>query len=524
MDCKNASLVINPRTGQNVTHLPDVLSVLSAAGWQTEVALKEYGGHIMSLAQDSCDNGNELVIGYGGDGTLNQVVNGVMHSGKKKRSVVGVIPGGTANLWSGDIGVPVEPVKAALALVNSNIKQVDVGRVSVQEIAIPGEDAEEPTIITVDHGKKAQKKINQNARNHFLLMAGFGFDATVMNDVSKPLKYRIGPAAVGLSIAKHLPRQQAFPLELHALGKDGKGDLLWKGEALQVIIGNTRRYAMVLETTPDAYIDDGILDVCVIIAGDPLTTVQQITSLLLRRKPDNTVTENFQGAHLCLKMPASVSMEVDGSSVKLKDFLGKEDSARFKQLPDLEKIMVTYRLDAVSHALNVAIPTTYDDGLFEHTQHEDDEKKEHAEEVSTPYVKNHGEVQQTAQQEKTESAETQPEHTGGEVEDHEQTEAVRAELPELVNALLNHGRKVTVVGKVPDPKQKKTYIIAGKLQKDTGDTKPVAVVVSKNTTLFDQQGIRVSEDAVKELHEGAVMMVEGKQSKRGVIHATRAIL
>ena len=45
MKCKKACLVINPRAGQNLAKLTDVIAVLSAAGWKTDIAIKEYGGH-----------------------------------------------------------------------------------------------------------------------------------------------------------------------------------------------------------------------------------------------------------------------------------------------------------------------------------------------------------------------------------------------------------------------------------------------------------------------------------------------
>src|SRR6476619_1737521 len=76
MKAKSALLIINPRRGKNVARLSDVLAVLSAAGWKTDTALKEFRGHTMELAKAATETRYDLVIGYGGDGTLNQVVNG----------------------------------------------------------------------------------------------------------------------------------------------------------------------------------------------------------------------------------------------------------------------------------------------------------------------------------------------------------------------------------------------------------------------------------------------------------------
>jgi len=68
MHNQRVCLVINPRDGQNLAKLPAILAVFSAAGWQTAVVLKEYGGHMMELATEAARKGYDIVIGYGGDG------------------------------------------------------------------------------------------------------------------------------------------------------------------------------------------------------------------------------------------------------------------------------------------------------------------------------------------------------------------------------------------------------------------------------------------------------------------------
>src|SRR3989440_10651022 len=116
-------------------------------------------------------------------------------------------------------------------------------------------------------------------------MAGLGIDAGVMSHAPKPLKYRIGPLAVGISAAEELPKQHPFPIEIRAAGGGRNGAVLWKGEAIQVVIGNTRKYANIVEMTPNAYIDDGVLDVCVITAGGPPPTLHHCTTTRIRRQP-----------------------------------------------------------------------------------------------------------------------------------------------------------------------------------------------------------------------------------------------
>src|SRR5579864_809249 len=123
MRAKNACLIINPRTGENLGKLPDVLAVLSAAGWDTDILVKEYGGHTLELAQDAGKQKYDLVIAYGGDGTLNQVVNGIINANARRNSV-GLLPGGTANVWANELGIPIDPVKSALTLINSQARKV----------------------------------------------------------------------------------------------------------------------------------------------------------------------------------------------------------------------------------------------------------------------------------------------------------------------------------------------------------------------------------------------------------------
>ena len=499
MQSQRACLVINPRDGQNLAKLPAILAVFSAAGWHTDVVLKEYGGHAMELATEAARKGYDIVIGYGGDGTLNQVVNGLMNGKKKKKSLVGVLPGGTANVWATEVSVPSDPVKAALTLVSSEARKVDVGHVEVTTLtflATPQGNEEQPPIQDTPGTIAQVRKVTYaaKARHHFLLMAGLGIDAAVMGQVDKTLKHRIGVLSVGIAAAEKLPEQHEFSVEIRVTEKESGTERVWQGDALQVIIGNTRRYASILEMTSEASIDDGMLDVCVVMAGDPLSTMQQITSLLVRRRPDNQHTQFFRGAHLSIRIPASIGLQLDGSAVNLKDYLSKSDREALQCAQDAEHVLVTYRFDALPGVLHVAIPSTYDGPLFERSHQEE-----------TP---------QTSEQQHSAGAdEKQPDtSSSSEQQTHEQSE-------------LEHGRKVTVVGVATRSEKKCAFIVAATTSKSsTGEIMPVAICIDEYTELLKRTGEPAAALDVQRLQEGAEIVVEGKKSKREVIHATRAVV
>ncbi len=485
MRCKHAYLVINPRAGQDLTKLTDVIAVFSAAGWKTDNALVEYGGHATKLAAKAAAQGYDLIIAHGGDGTLNEVVNGVMKT-KGHSSIVGLLPGGTANQWAHEIGVPPDPVQAALTLVNSDAREIDIGHIEVQALTFPDVTHHQ------EQGKKVQTA-HPYVRDHFLLTAGLGIDAAVISHTSKSLKQHIGRLAFDIAAAKELPEQHAFAVEIGVGDKQKNSHQVWHGEALQLVLGNTRRYADVVELTPDAYIDDGVLDLCVIAAGSPLSAVQQATSLLLRRKPDNSTTEYVRNAHISITVPASIQLQVDGSAVDLTDYLSEAAHEALKQAGDTTQVMVTYRIDNLSHALPVAIPCTYDNTLFRAALHD-------------------GRKQDTVQQPEEKSA---PQQTDKRIDvffDH---------MP----ALLENERKVTVVGVAPNPEKLHTYIVAGTKQKQsTGEIKPAAVCISDETIIIKRTGETCSSSQVEELQQGEIIMVEGNESKRGVIRAKRMII
>jgi hypothetical protein len=323
-------------------------------------------------------------------------------------------------------------------------------------------------------------------------MAGLGVDAAITAHVSKTLKYRVGRLAYGIAGLKELPDVHPFPLELRTATASGDEKLLWQGEAWQVIFGNTRLYAGYAELTPQAYIDDGLLDVCIIKTGNVLTTVKEIASLLFERRSAGSDTEYFREARFTIRVPASVGAHLDGSVVKLRDYLSSANRERLALAGDPAKVMVEYSFAAEPAAIQMTIPRTYTGSLFQKTP-----------------VAARPEAGTTVIQQAASNA----------------SGLVQRESPEQVNALLSQGTKVTVVAVGPNPEKRNTYIIAGTTQEEeTGDTEPIGVRVNEKTILLQRTGEPVALATVQTLQEGAEVVVMGKKNKRGAVKATHVVL
>ena len=493
--CKKAHLIINPRAGHNFTRISDVLALLSAAGWKTDIAVKHYVGHAIELATRAAEQDYDLVIAYGGDGTINHVVNGVMSAkGKRQRIAIGVIPGGTANQWASETSVPLDPVKATLALIDSDVRAVDLGRIRVQEIMFPNQTQESQQQRKTDK-KVRKRKVKQSSDrvSYFLLTAGLGLDASVIGHTSKKLKQRVGLLAFDLAVVESLPEQHAFPIEVKMVEDGQDQPVSWSGTAYQVILGNTRHYANAVELTPDVYLDDGKLELCVITQGNTFTTLQQISSLLFRHKPDAVTASHFLATHFLITVPASVHLHLDGSAIELEDYLSKSDRKALRDAQDNEQVMVTYRFDAVPHVLRAMIPRNYDNTLFEHAPQP---------EVSSI------EDRQCADKDNT-----------------EQQLTMQSESSDILNMLQEQGYKVKVNGVIQVPSKKQTTIMAGNAVKQrTGETRPVAVRIDEATIVLSHNGEHAPLAQIQMLPDGAVVIAHGKRSKRGVIKAKHVML
>jgi YegS/Rv2252/BmrU family lipid kinase len=309
-----ACLITNPKSGKGGIDLSPVLPILAAHGWQAEVRQKLHGGHATELAAEAVKDGFDVVVACGGDGTVGEVVEGVLGS----TVAVGVLPGGTANLWAHEIGVSMDLAEATLQLIGAQRRAVDVGR-----IAINGDHAQ-----------------------CFLLMAGLGVDAAVLNQLSKPLKNKVGMLAYLPAIGRALPKAKPFTAKLDLDGVSREA------EAVQIVIGNTRRYASVTSVTPEALVDDGKLDVCVLAPAHAISAAHQLSSLVLRKRPSPISAVNDRVGLLTVRTTEVIPLQADGGRVKQKKVKAGNDG-------------VLYEFSVRANELTVLVPRDYTGDLFQ---------------------------------------------------------------------------------------------------------------------------------------------------------------
>ncbi len=250
---------------------------LEAEGWQTGFVATQRKGDAVEVAREASASGCDVVIACGGDGTVNEVANGLAGSG----TALAVVRGGTANVWAKEAGIPKEPLAAVRLLKDGRRRQVDLGIVE----SATGES------------------------RYFLLMAGVGVDGHVVAHVPEELKHRFG-AAVFLAYA--LVGGARFRPERASLDFDGESDevdLLW------LLAGNTRSYGGLINITHRAVADDGLLDVYAFTGRSAARKLGMWLRVLARRQDEGGGIVYRRARDIRLSTPAAMEGQVDGEAL-----------------------------------------------------------------------------------------------------------------------------------------------------------------------------------------------------------------
>jgi YegS/Rv2252/BmrU family lipid kinase len=228
-------VIVNPVAGKGAAEeaIPEIKAYFESFGVEYDLLLTDHPGHAIELAEEAGSNGYGTVVAVGGDGTANEVINGLMQAAKKGRltSNMAVLPVGRGNDFSFGMGVPQELEHACRLLVDGKTRTIDIGFVK-------GGDYPEG--------------------RYFGNGVGIGFDAVVGFEAARLPSFISGIPAYLLAAVKTI--FLFFNAPLLRLEID---DEVIEQPCLLVSLMNGRRMGGSFMFAPQSESDDGLLNLCI---------------------------------------------------------------------------------------------------------------------------------------------------------------------------------------------------------------------------------------------------------------------
>jgi len=280
---RRATLAYNPTAGRFPSRLlaERAARVLQENGWVVQLERTQNGEHISHLARQAAEAGQEAFFMAGGDGSLNQAVNGLRGSG----TALGVLPCGTANVWAQELGLPGLTWTRWLALEES-ARRLATGKIS-----------------TIDVG-------NCNGRQ-FLMWAGIGLDAFVVHRIEPRKRWEKHFAVVqyATSLVWRASYWHGMNLKVEADGQQISGHFLL------AVVSNVHLYAGGLANlSPHARLDDGRMDLW-LFQGETLgDTVQLAWDLWAGRHVESEKVRCVPFSQLRLESDSTTHVQLDGEA------------------------------------------------------------------------------------------------------------------------------------------------------------------------------------------------------------------
>lgn len=245
------------KTGKKIAHIIDSLN---SHKMDYEIVLTKAPQHAVQIAQDAAANSLKNIIAVGGDGTLNEVLNGIMRSGKSEDVILGLIPEGGGNDFANNFDLTQKVDRAIEIILQGNTTGIDIGKVE---------------------------------NYYFINALGIGFDAKVAY-ISKGIKYLNGLPRYLSAIIKALISHHGYNAEITA------DDHSFEKQFLLMSVGNGKTTGGGFYLTPNAEIDDGFFDICFI--------ENVVRSRILKLLPSAIKGKHLQEREVCIKQAENIKV------------------------------------------------------------------------------------------------------------------------------------------------------------------------------------------------------------------------
>ena len=308
-------LIANPISGKG--HAKSIAeqayTALTESGAHGQLIFTSAPGDAKRFAQEATSDGIRSVIACGGDGTLHEVVNGIA---MVPDVTLGVLPCGRGNDFAAAIGVPLKPEAAIATLVSGTPIHVDLGRCynsnqpsaasSVGASSTRDPDNRQLTTLTINSHSDKIVKARVDDQNYFTTIATCGYDTEVSRRASKGTPLFAGTASYAYAAVETLFYYEPPSVRL-------EGDFgVHEGPILLAATGITNRYGGGFQIVPNARIDDGLFDVCIIRPVSALTVLRLMVTLFWGGHVSHPAVSMHQTRTLTIETDPPMLLYADG--------------------------------------------------------------------------------------------------------------------------------------------------------------------------------------------------------------------
>ena len=294
MPQQRAVIIYNPmsgRAGRRAEDARHMTGLLAARGIEAEACATAGPDDATRLAREAVNQGVGLVISYGGDGTLNEVIQGMA----EHRAALAVWPGGTSNVVARDLAMPFAMERIADVIAAGKTTRIALGLARRGDAATDRAEGEGQELSAIPTSR------------YFVMMAGIGLDASIARGVNKRLKRRVGELAYWVTGIKHL---FTWPAERFTITVDGQSF-----ESTFAIIGKGKGYGGGMTITPNARLEEPLFEVYILPPQKSNLAYLRALSACMRGKPELTGAAMIKGCRVEANSSHAPWVEADGEVI-----------------------------------------------------------------------------------------------------------------------------------------------------------------------------------------------------------------
>jgi len=299
-------LIVNPAAANGAVgkNWPRIRDFLQAEGASFDAVLTEEPGHATRLARQALDDGYRTIVAVGGDGTLNEVINGLVVEGSVDPEVtLGIIPCGTGADFTRTAGIARDYTEACRHLLRSEPRPVDLGR-----------------ITCLREGREVER--------YFINAAGLGFDGEVADLVNRSPKALGGTITYLACLFISLVTYRNKNVELSFDGQQVRGRLN------SVIVCNGRYFGGGMFIAPGAAFDDGLFYVVILGNLNKLEVVMNVPRVYKGTHLTHPKVSHFSAKEVHVEAQERMFLQAEG------ELIG-EAPATFQVIPRALKVLVS---------------------------------------------------------------------------------------------------------------------------------------------------------------------------------------